>query len=139
MVRTMTPLAFLSSPYQKYPLGHQQAYIDVSAISGHLLKAGVMVYSPIAHSHSLALHGDIDPHDMLVWMQLNAIMMEKCDILIVAHMPGWDKSEGIKTEVKYFEVANKPIYDLDIETLLLVPRRKSDEGKQIGLFEGPQS
>lgn len=116
-------LAYLASPYRLYPAGHEQAYADICAIAAQLLKAGVKVFCPIAHGHGIALHGEIDPDDMAVWHELNKAIMDRCDVLIVAHMKGWDVSNGIYEETKHFEQAGKTIFDLDVKTLLLKRRQ----------------
>jgi hypothetical protein len=68
-------VAYLATPYAKYPAGHEQAYIDACAIAGHLLQIGVFVYCPIAHSHGLAIHAEMGPDDMHVWAPLNAAII----------------------------------------------------------------
>jgi hypothetical protein len=46
-------------------------------------------------------------------------MMTRCDVLIVAHMTGWQESKGIAHEIDFFERANKSIYDLNPTTLMM--------------------
>ncbi len=116
-------LAYLATPYSQYPKGLHQAFIDASALAARLLRAGICAYSPIAHTHPLALYGLVDPLDHSIWLPFDELMMARCDTLIVAHMEGWQESLGIAHEVTYFEVARKPIYDLpDIATCNLVRR-----------------
>ncbi len=81
-----------------------------------------MVYSPIAHSHSVAMAGNLDPMNVDLWYKHNELLMERCDILIVANMIGWRHSEGIAMEVNYFLHLNKPIYDLNPQTLSMKRR-----------------
>jgi len=50
-------------------------------------------------------------------------MLDRCDVLIVAHMLGWQDSIGIKIEIDYFIEADKPIYDLNIKNLCMVRRK----------------
>jgi hypothetical protein len=76
----------------------------------------------IAHSHSVALHGRLGPHDISIWRPLARVMSAACHTLLVAHLPNWDKSEGIADEVMCFEQAGKPIFDLDPATLVSTRR-----------------
>ena len=44
-------LAYLATPYSKYPAGLQQAFVDAAKLAALLLRSGMNVYSPIAHTH----------------------------------------------------------------------------------------
>ncbi len=117
-------LAYLATAYSKYVRGLAAAYHDAAELAGRLLLAGIKVYSPIVHSHPLAMHsqGALDPLDTSIWYPLNDLMLSKCDILIVGHLQGWDESEGVAGEVQYFEGVWKPIYDCDPRSLTLSRR-----------------
>lgn len=110
-------LCYLATPYTKYPAGIEQAFVDASACAARLLKAGVKVYSPIAHTHPLAIHGGLDPLDHAIWLPFDQAMMEAADALIVAHMDGWHESYGVRHEMEFFAKAGKPIIHIDPVTL----------------------
>lgn len=116
-------LGYLASPYAKYPLGAEQAFIDVCAIAGHLIQSGMAIYSPIAHCHSIAVHTGMKLHNYELWIPLDKIMLDRCDVLIIAQMPSWEISEGIRIEIEHFIEADKPIYDLNIRNLCMVRRK----------------
>lgn len=118
----MMPLAYLATPYTRYPAGPYAAFVHACELAARLIRAGVHVYSPIAHSHPIALHGAIDPLDQAFWNDVDAVMLDKCDTLLVAHMDGWEQSSGIRHEVETFERHRKPIFDLDPQTLAMVRR-----------------
>lgn len=115
-------LCYLATPYTKYPAGIEQAFVDASACAARLLKAGVKVYSPIAHTHPLAIHGGLDPLDHAIWLPFDQAMMEAADALIVAHMDGWHDSYGVNHEIDFFAKAGKPIVHIDPVTLARVYR-----------------
>ena len=119
----MTTLAYLASPYSK--LNIDAAHEDACLIAGRLLRAGIFVFSPIAHCHSIAFHSGIDPLDHKFWLPICDVMMAHCDTLIVAHMPSWEESKGIAIEIEYFEKAGKPIFDLEVDELRMTKRRPS--------------
>lgn len=50
-------------------------------------------------------------------------MLDRCDVLIIAQMPSWEISEGIRIEIEHFTEAGKPIYDLNIRNLCMVRRK----------------
>lgn len=119
----MIPLAYLGTPYTRYCSGLQSAFIAAASLTARLITSGVHVYSPIVHSHPLAQHGGVDPLDLKIWYPFNETMMKRCDTLIVAHLPGWDESLGVKFEIEYFERARKPIFDLNPDTLTMTKRK----------------
>ena len=115
-------LAYLATPYTKYKPGIDQAFIDAAKLAALLLRAGMKVYSPIVHCHTIAIHGQIDPLDHEIWIPFDEAMMTAADVLLVAHMQGWQESFGIAHEIKFFEDAGKPIFDLDPKTLVMTKR-----------------
>ena len=117
-------LAYLATPYSKYPAGLQQAFVDAAKLAALLLRSGMNVYSPIAHTHPLALYGNLDPLDHLIWLPFDQAMMNAADVLLIAHMQGWQESYGIAHEIEYFETAGKPIFDLDPKTLVMTRRKR---------------
>lgn len=115
-------LAYLATPYSKYPSGPENAFRAAAHLAGRLLKAGVTVYSPITHTHPIAVHGELDPLDHKIWLPFDQLMMDRCDVLIVALMESWRESKGVQYEIEYFTKAGKPIFDLDPSTLSMVRR-----------------
>lgn len=106
-------LVYLGTPYSKYPAGIERAFRDAASLAGKLLTVGVKSYSPIAHTHPIAIHGQLDPYDHAIWLPFDAAIMDKSDAMIVAMMDGWDVSYGIKHEIEEFTKAGKPIFYLD--------------------------
>jgi nucleoside 2-deoxyribosyltransferase len=96
------------------------AFRDASKLTAQLLRAGLKVYSPIAHTHPVAIYGELDPLDHGIWLPFDAAIMDKADALLVAHMDTWDKSFGIAHEINVFKAADKPIYHLDPDSLTLL-------------------
>lgn len=117
-------LCYLATPYSLYPGGPHRAFEDASRLAAKLLRAGVKVYSPIAHTHPLAIYGDIDPLDHAIWMPFDEAMMTAAHVLIVAELPSWDESKGVAHEIAFFERAGKPIYHLNPETLTMRRRER---------------
>lgn len=114
-------LCYLATPYTKYHLGIEAAFVHACEIAARLLKQGVRVYSPIAHTHPLAIYGNLDPLDHSIWLPFDEAMMDAADCLIVARMKGWDQSYGVKHEIEFFARESKPIIHIDPVTLQIVP------------------
>jgi hypothetical protein len=131
-------LAYLATPYSKWKLGPEDAFIEASKLAARLLVSGVKVYSPIAHTHPLAVYGKLDPLDHSIWLPFDEAMMEAANILIVAHMDGWHESKGIAHEIDFFERAGKPIFDLNCETLSMFKRHVHFDGRMhLGIKDMP--
>jgi hypothetical protein len=115
-------LCYLATPYTHYKSGLDQAFKDAARLAAHLLMAGVKVYSPICHTHPIAVFGGLNPRDHSIWLPFDEAMMAAAQTLIVAHLEGWLESHGIAHEVKFFQAAGKPIFDLDPRSLIMVRR-----------------
>lgn len=105
-------LVYLATPYSKYPAdlgGIEGAFKDASRVAGKLMTKGVKVYSPIAHTHPLAIYGEVDPYSHDIWLPFDQTMMDLADACAVAMMPTWDKSRGIAHEIEVFENVGKPV------------------------------
>lgn len=109
-------LVYLATPYSKWENGLEDAFIEAAKLTGRLLRCGVRAYSPIAHTHPIAVYGKLDALDHSIWLPFDEAIMERANVLLVAKMKGWDESRGIKHEIEFFEAAGKPVYYLDVET-----------------------
>jgi len=105
----VTGFWYLASPYSKYAAGIEEAFRAICREAALLVAAGVPVFSPIAHTHPIAVHGEIDPLAHAIWLPADRPMMNAACGLIVCQMPGWEESYGIGVEVEHFQHAGKPI------------------------------
>jgi hypothetical protein len=106
-------LIYLATPYSRYPAGIDAAFRDAAALAARLLTKGVKVYSPIAHTHPLAIYGNIDPLDHAIWLPFDEAMMTASSALLVAQMRTWQASKGIAHEIEFFTREDKPVFYLD--------------------------
>ena len=86
-------------------------YLTVSSFTARLISEGVPVYSPITYNHLLQtmnrnLWTNLTVSD---WLDFDELFFSKAVGLIVLMSDGWEKSEGIKTEVQCFMLKRKPI------------------------------
>jgi len=119
-------LAYLATPFTLYKPGLERAAYEAKRIAAALLKSGVIVYSPIAYTFDLAETGGLDHLDLTIWLPLEERMCAACDVLIVGRMDGWAQSAGVNRESERFEIAGKPIYDLNPDTLVMISRRNGE-------------
>lgn len=73
-----------------------------------LLSKGIFTYSPIIHNHHIAGRFKL-PKDYNFWKGNDNAYIKKLDGVIVALMPEWDKSKGVKEEINLAKSLNKPI------------------------------
>lgn len=105
----MSELVYLASPYSHPdPRVVFQRWWDTIRAAARLLERGMLVYSPIAHTHHIAatcgLRGDFE-----FWRRFDEAMIDRCDRCIVLLLPGWMSSKGMEAEVARFEAQGKPI------------------------------
>lgn len=100
---------YLATPYSKFPGGLDEAFKVACKAAADLIRAGVRVYSPIAHTHPVAIHGGIDPYDHGIWLPADKPFMDLARGLVVLKAESWEKSYGISVEIEEFKKAGKPI------------------------------
>lgn len=113
---------YLATPYSKYHLGIEEAFRDACRQTALLIRAGVPTFSPIAHTHPIAIHGDIDPFAHEIWLPADRPMMDAARGLIVCKMDGWAQSYGVRVEIQTFEAAGKPVVYMEPGEVPTLPR-----------------
>ena len=100
---------YLATPYSKYPWGLEEAYRFACRQAAMLAQANVPVFSPIAFTHGIAIHGGISPMNHEFWMKFDEPFMAMAHSLIVVKAPTWEASRGIAVEVATFVESGKPV------------------------------
>lgn len=113
-------LVYLATVYTSYPQGIDLAFADACVIGGRMLRAGITFFSPIAHTHPIAIYGNINPLDHEIWIPFDEPMMEVASALVVACMPNWKKSYGIGQEIAHFRKEGKPVWFMNPVTLEVI-------------------
>lgn len=108
-LRDLPGFIYVATPYSKYHLGHTLAYIHAAKATAKLQQMGFVALSPIAHSHPVAVFGNIDAMDWEHWQKQNEPLMRAAAALVVVQMPGWDESVGVLAEIEHFIAADKPV------------------------------
>lgn len=106
LIEQLTSMAgywYLATPYSKYPGGIEAAFIEACNCSAWLIRQGVRVFCPISHTHPIAIHGSIDPHDHAIWLPADKPFMDGARGIVTAMMPTWQDSYGIKQEIAEFK------------------------------------
>jgi len=71
------------------------------------MRAGHVVFSPIAHSHPIARFGL--PTDWAYWERQDREHLARCDEVVVLLLDGWQESRGVQAEIRLAETLGKPV------------------------------
>ncbi len=102
-------LWYLAAAYSKYPHGLEAAFEFVAREAGLLIRNKIAVFSPIAHTHPVAIHAGMDPLDHTIWLPCDEPMMKACTGIIRLRMESWEKSYGMRVELDAFTAAGKDV------------------------------
>ena len=105
----MNDLYYLATPYTLYPTGRDAAYRMACRESAVLIKAGLVIYSPIAHSHPISIYGGVDPLDWQLWMRQCRAMLPRVSGLIALKASSWETSLGMQEEIRIMRELGKPV------------------------------
>lgn len=115
MLKAMPGYVYLGTPYTKFEGGIDEACRLAQTAAGRLMEQGLVIYSPIAHSHGIARASDVDPLDWAFWQRHCTAMMGGASAIIALKLKGWGESVGLKYELEAFAYAGKPIVYLEPE------------------------
>jgi hypothetical protein len=113
-------MIYLASPYS-HRLKRVREYRFQAACraAAILMQNGLNIFSPIAHTHPISVHGL--PGDWQYWRKYDEEHIRFCEALYVLMIPGWKESKGIREEIKLAAKLKKDIFYLefrDPETLV---------------------
>ena len=110
----MSGFWYLATPYSLYVSGRHAAFKLAAETRGLLIRAGVAVFSPVVHSHPVALYADMDPLDYSIWLPSERPILDCARGLILLRAPSWELSLGMREERAIFLAAGKPIVEMDV-------------------------
>lgn len=113
------PMLYLAAPYSDPDPGvRQRRFEAVCEQAAALIRAGALVFSPLSHSHPIAIYGV--PTDWSYWDTFDSQMLAACDELVVLMLPGWRESVGVQAEIDLALELDLPIRYLEPTTHTLV-------------------
>ena len=93
-------LVYLAAPYSHDdPAVRQERFEKINEAASFLMRRGLRIFSPISHSHPIALAGGL-PGDWEFWKGYDEEILSACRALVVLLLPGWDTSTGVREETK---------------------------------------
>ena len=106
-------LVYLATPYSHGdPAVMQERFEVVNRVAADLMRAGVHIYSPISHTHPIALAGEL-PRGWDFWEQYDRVILSACCRVIVLRQPGWSESKGVTAEVAIAMEMGLPVEYMD--------------------------
>ena len=101
-------MIYVASPYSDPdPAVRQQRYEAACAVTASMLRAGETVFSPIVHCHPLVAYGL--PTDWAFWQRVDGDHVLFCDEVVVLMFDGWDRSVGVRDEIRLARELGKPV------------------------------
>lgn len=114
----MSDYSYLASPYSHPdPKVKEERFIAACKVSAELMLRGKRVFSPIAHSHSIEVHGMEEVKDGTFWMQQDGPLLYHAAEMIVLMLNGWKESKGVQEEIRICTLINKPIIYMEWDGL----------------------
>lgn len=115
-------LVYLASPYSDPDPSVMEARFEaVCREAALMMAAGEHVYSPIAHTHPIAVRGDL-PKDWTFWQDFDRAVIGRCTELRVLRLPGWDASRGVAAEVALAEGMGVAVTYVDVRAAAALPQ-----------------
>lgn len=98
------PLAYLASPYSDPdPHVRERRFHAANLAAAKLMNLGEIVFSPISHSHPIAVDSGLLT-DWEFWQEFDRAILPMCYKIYVMQSDGWDQSVGVQREI---EIANE--------------------------------
>lgn len=97
---------YLAIPYTGM---EEYSFITANRVAGRLMNEGHLVFSPISHTHPIAVECDL-PKGYDFWKDYDTTFIEWCDELHVVSLIGWSRSKGVTSEIEIAEGLDKPVH-----------------------------
>ena len=107
-------MIYLASPYSA-PANwlREMRFHDVCRYAAKMMREGLHVFSPIAHSHPLAAYGLTGA--WAFWEAQDREFLSMCSELWVLMLPGWEASTGVTAEIAIANELGLPIRYVNAE------------------------
>ena len=96
---------YLAIPYTG---NEEQNFKIANKVAGQLMSKGNIVFSPISHTHPIAIECNL-PGDWKYWKSFDIAFIKWCDEVQIIALPGWRQSKGVMAEIDIAKKNNKKI------------------------------
>ena len=109
----MKRLTYLACPYShQNPLIRQARFEAANRAAGQLMCRGLIVFSPVSHSHPIAESFDL-PKDWDFWREYCLTFLTMSKQMYVLRCLGWTESVGVQAEITYANEHRIPVFFMD--------------------------
>jgi hypothetical protein len=108
MIYLACPYSHLDSNVREY------RFKTANRAAARLMRAGHVVYSPISHTHPIAMEGDL-PLDWSYWQSVDEFYIRLCERVIVLMLTDWKSSKGVQAEIEIARALDKPVEFMEVE------------------------
>lgn len=84
----------------------------VTELARQMIEKEKLIYSPLTMTHPIDIRMLHDPGSDF-WVDFDEAFMGHCSSMVVLKLPGWEKSSGLKREIKFFEDLGLPVEYID--------------------------
>lgn len=108
-------MIYLASPYthtDKDMRDHR--WLAITDVAVQLINKGFHVFEPITESHCYTNMG-VEGFTWDFWEEHDKMMLDRCDVLCVVMLDGWDESVGVAGEIEYAQGIGMPIVYLSVD------------------------
>jgi len=104
---------YLATPYSHPdPAVRELRFQQVNKVAAILMSNGYLVFSPISHTHPIAIAGDL-PKGWEFWKEYDKSFIEWADEIYVLMLDGWQESTGVRAEIDLTKGTYKAVTFLD--------------------------
>jgi hypothetical protein len=102
-------LIYLATPYS-HPDAEvrEHRFREVNRVAADLMRDGLHVFSPISHTHPIAVAGDL-PKDWEFWQAYDRTVLSACSKVMVLMQDGWRESTGVQAEIEIAREMGLPV------------------------------
>ena len=127
-------MIYLASPYSDPdPAIRLWRFEAACKATAQMLRAGLIVFSPVVHSHPLTQYGL--PSDWKFWQRYDRAYLEACSALAVLTLDGWRESEGVSSEIKAANDLGIPFWTIEPESVGVTAKAEIASTETIGAEE----
>ena len=102
------PLIYVACPYFHKSQDVMSARFEaVNAFCAELMREGLLIFSPISHTHPIAQYGL--PKGWDFWKAYDQVYLDMCAGAIVLRLGGWENSTGVAAEIAEMNLQRKPV------------------------------
>lgn len=150
---TMNSLIYLAAPYSHPdPAVMDRRFHEINAVAAQLMQSGEFIFSPISHTHPIAMAGGL-PTGWDFWEKYDRAILSACCEVRVLMLDGWRESRGVTAEIAIAIKLGLPVTYIDLPaaspdpapgqkpqedtTPAGVPPVSFETGAGTGFFTGP--